>query len=65
MAKELLFGEPRSIQTDTFAYGVLLKEVLTALNKTNTEFDVLLEQVLSDSPGDRPSLTYIHNIVSS
>ena len=65
MAKELLFGEPRSIQTDAFAYGVLLKEVLTALNKTNTEFDVLLERVLSDSPENRPSLTCIHNIVSS
>ena len=49
MAKELLFGEPRSIQTDIFAYGVLLKEILAALNKTSTELDVLLERVLSDS----------------
>ena len=65
MAKELLFGEPRSIQTDIFAYGVLLKEILAALNKTSTELDVLLEQVLSDSPENRPSLTYMHNIVSS
>ena len=66
MAKELFFGKPRSIETDIFAYGILLKEILNAmpnLNKNNTEFDVLLEQALSDLPENRPTLTCIKNVI--
>ena len=33
------------------------------LNKNNTEFDVLLEQALSDLPENRPTLTCIKNVI--
>ena len=35
MAKELFFGQPRSIETDIFAYGILLQEIVNALIKSN------------------------------
>ena len=65
MAKELFFGKPRSIKTDIYAYGMLLKEILNALNKNNTDFKVLLEQALSDLPENRPALTCIKNVITN
>ena len=64
MAKELFFGKPRSIETDIFAYGVLLQEIINTLNISNTEFDVLLERTLSDLPENRPTLNCIRNVIN-
>jgi hypothetical protein len=64
LAKELFFGKPRSIETDIFAYGILLREILNTLNKNNTEFNVLLEQALSDRPENRPVLTCIKSVIN-
>ena len=65
MATEMFFGQPRSIKTDIYAYGMLLKEILSALNKNNTDFKVLLEQALSDLPENRPALTCIKNVIAN
>ena len=63
MAKELFFGSPRSIETDIFAYGVLLNDVLKALRRNDTSFAVLVEQALSDSPENRPGLVKITDVI--
>lgn len=61
MARELFFGNPRTIKTDIFAYGILLDNVLKALRTNPTSFTLLVEQALSDRPDDRPELnTIIH-----
>ena len=64
MTKELFFGKPRSIETDIFAYGILLQEIINTLNISNTEFDVLLERTLSDLPENRPTLNCIRNVIN-
>ena len=63
MAKELFFGSPRSIETDIFAYGVLLNDVLKALRRNDTSFAVLVEQALSDFPKNRPGLLKIMDVL--
>lgn len=63
MAKELFFGKPRSVQTDIFAYGVLLSNILQVIKRNDTCFNILVEQALSDDPEKRPTLSCISNII--